>query len=356
MRGLDRLGLGRRVFELLGDARHLDAALGQVLTEFAVDAFELLEQRRFLGGLFKQVVARDDEAVQLLGQRRARGFVAGGLRGQRFEFAADRLEPGAGAVPIAADGLEFALGLRGLSAVLVQFLPHLPDEQGELGGARCERLEAAAVAGEFLFQRCERFAGVGDQQAAREGTGDLAVRHPELDAAVGVKNGAVAGDDATPGRDRFGNIGEFLGQENVVEQTVGGGAETVGNRHVVQQWRKPLRRFGLRRFGGRVVGDHQPRGRHVCLGRAEPRVSGARWRRPRTTMASSHARSAASSARRSVCGALKRSASGPRTVSGSTPSGLAGSSSCLEPAANSSEASLLSVSRSICARLAATSD
>jgi len=58
--GLDRLGLGGGVLDLLADARHLNAALSQVLAELAVDAFELLELGRLLGGLLEQLVARDD--------------------------------------------------------------------------------------------------------------------------------------------------------------------------------------------------------------------------------------------------------------------------------------------------------
>ncbi|OPZ03081.1 MAG: hypothetical protein BWZ09_02467 [Alphaproteobacteria bacterium ADurb.BinA305] len=262
--GLERFALRGGVLDLLGHARDLDAALGERMAEFAVDAFQLLQAGRSVGGLFEQLVARADELPQLFGQRAARLIVARRLLGQDAEFSGHRVQPAAAAVGVAADRLVFAVGLSGLAPVLVQLLPRLVDQQGQLAHARGEQLQAAAVPRDLLVQRGELLGGVGDKHPARQRAGDLAVGHPELDAAVGVEDRAGAGDDAAAVGEGLRHGVERVRKENVAEQAARGFGEIVGDRHMPEQ----RRQAGLRRdrLPGRAVGDDEAGGCVAALG------------------------------------------------------------------------------------------
>jgi hypothetical protein len=253
------VGLRLHVFRLLGGGRGLDARLGGLGGDGAEAAFEVAQLLRAGGDGVHQTGARGDELLQF-GRRLLLARVVA-LRGgvERLQFVGHDLQALAGLAGLARDRLEFALLLGRLEAVFVGHAARLGDGGGErlraaggVGGARAHGRELGLEGGKLR-------GAVVNQHAPGERTGDGVPGRPDLDAAVGVEDRALARDHGAAGGQGVGHGVKRLGQEDVAEQAAGGVRERGRGADARQQRFQP-RGCGGRRGRRRASGHDEPRG------------------------------------------------------------------------------------------------
>ena len=212
--------------------------LGKLGVDGIEKTFERLQFHGLGGNGFDQLAARGGEFLKLVGQRGLARIVF--LRGlvQREQLVVDGVEPLARSVGVARNNLEFAFLLCDLPFRFVEHAARLGHAGGERVDAGLQFFLLAARGGEAVFQRGDIFVAVGDQHAARKRAGNLTVRHPDLDAAVGVEHGTFARHHGATGGQRIGYFFQGIRKKNVTEQNIGGAREIGCNGEMRKQRRK----------------------------------------------------------------------------------------------------------------------